>query len=161
MPEFIKITSKKPFIIKGILAFLVSITVAAGLMTLCFVAALILSGSPATQQTKFFQEAILILFVIHWIWAFLFSIIPYVLGLTLILRKIIKLTRRFIIGGAFLTALLQAPIAGCIPNLGINSQGIEGDAFLLGPTIYLMMAFSACGLGAGFVCWRILRFREK
>ena len=161
MPDFIEITSKKSFIIKSMIAFLVSVTVAAGLITLCFVAIMFLSGATETQQSTFFQEAILLLFIIHWAWAFLFSIIPYTLSLTFILQNKTRVTRRFIIGGAILTALLQAPIAGSIPNLGINSQGIEDDAFLLGPTRYLIIVFSICGIAAGFTCWRILRLREK
>jgi len=161
--EHIETPQNSQFAARGRISFLISVTVAAGIFSLIIGAAAKLGGGESatgfswTTKAEHLLALMLVVFAIAWIWVFLFSIIPYTLGLSLALWKRKEVTRIFFIMGSIVTALLQSLIAVWIFGPGAYE---EHDPYEL--IIFRTAAvFSICGLCAGLACWRILRLPKR
>lgn len=153
------------FFWRGAVAFLASVSMAAFAMDIFICIRLMIEGfesatgnSLATKINHLLMMSE-ITYVIEWIWAFIFSIIPFLFGFRIAQRKNL-FTLQFFVKGAIVTGVLLSPIAAIMPNFGINVQEDIGD-YVIHQFMFFLPCFTVSGAIAGLVCWIFLKPRVK
>ena len=156
-----QIQNTPQFIWSGAVAFLAAVSTAALTMEIILCIRLIIgsfesaTGNSLATKVEDLLTLSAVTYILEWIWAFIFSIIPFSIGFYIAQRK--KLfTRSFFVTGGAITGGVLSLLGASMPNLGINVEGDVGE-YVIHQFIIFLPCFTVSGVVAGLTCWMVLK----